>query len=316
MIFSISVVIPVYNCERFIEKAILSVLKQPEVSEIIVVNDGSTDDTQIILKKLENQNPKIKIYQHENKINKGRSASRNLGIKKAKCNYIAFLDADDFYLENRFKADKVHFENNPFSDGVYNAIGAHFYRETTLGEKAGLALYTVKTKIEPEHLFETLFYGKEGQFSIDGLTIKKSVFDAVGYFDESLQVMEDTELFYKIALKCKLQTGIINRPVAIRGVHEFNVFNRKELYNNYTAKVYELLFLWSCKNGIPYNEIDTILKRLWILKYKEEDSLLKNIKYWKFLFVGNPKCLFSLLAIKYFPVIRLRKKLFPFLYRS
>tara|TARA_R110002096_G_C14596750_1_gene722405 strand:- start:355 stop:1305 length:951 start_codon:yes stop_codon:yes gene_type:complete len=316
MKFSVSVVIPVYNGGRFIEKAIKSAMKQPEVVEIIVVDDGSTDKTLQIIEKLQSQDSKIKIHHHKNKANRGRSTSRNLGIKNAKGNYIAFLDADDYYLENRFKADKVHFENNPFSDGVYNAIGVHFYRETSIEEKKALELYTVKSKIDSTNLFETLFYGGAGHFSIDGLTVKKSVFDVVGYFNDSLQVMEDTELFYKMALKCKLDSGKINQPVALRGVHEYNVFNKKDLYRQYNIKVYESLFLWCCKNNISHNKIDVILERLWILKYKEEESLLKNIKYWSFLFLRNPKYLFSLLAIKYFPIIRLRQKLFPFLFNK
>ena len=79
--FSLSVIIPVYNCELFIEKAIASVLTQTEVTEIVVVNDGSTDKTGLLLNQLQKQNSILKIYHHQNKLNKGRSASRNLGIK-------------------------------------------------------------------------------------------------------------------------------------------------------------------------------------------------------------------------------------------
>ena len=128
--------------------------------------------------------------------------------------------------------------------------------------------------------------------------------------------MEDTELFYKMALKCNLETGIIKKPLAIRGVHDANIFNKKDYYRLYRIKVYESLFLWCCKNDISVTTIDIILKRLWTVKYKEEPSLLKNIGFWNTLFFKNPKQLFSITAVKYFPVIRLRRKLFPFLFRS
>ncbi len=99
-------IIPAYNCDKFIDKAINSALKQPEVTEVILVNDGSTDNTLKIVETLQKTSKKIKIYHHKNEVNKGRSASRNLGIKNAKGNYIAFLDADDYYLNNRFFNDK------------------------------------------------------------------------------------------------------------------------------------------------------------------------------------------------------------------
>ena len=83
MKFSVSVIIPVYNCESFIEKAIESVLLQPEVFEIIVVNDGSTDDSLSLIEALQKEDDRIKIYHHKNAENKGRSATRNLGIQKA-----------------------------------------------------------------------------------------------------------------------------------------------------------------------------------------------------------------------------------------
>ena len=315
MEFLISVVIPVYNGERFIEKAICSAIQQSEVSEVVVVNDGSTDKTQNILEKLQSQFPKLKIYYHKNFENKGRSASRNLGIKMANGNYIAFLDADDFYLPNRFLNDEKVFKISDKADGFYNAIGVHFYRDTNTLEEEKLKLTTVNRKIEPEALFEALLFGTDGHFSIDGLTVMKSIFDAVGYFTESMPISEDTELIFKMALKGHLEPGIIDRPVAMRGVHDTNVFNREDLYEKYRVKMYESLFFWSNKKNIERYSIDKLLSVLWVLKYKQKKSLLGYISYWVFLFTKNPKSLFSTLSIKYFPIIRLRQKLFPFLYK-
>jgi glycosyltransferase involved in cell wall biosynthesis len=313
--FSVSVVIPVYNCERFIEKTIASVIAQPEVTEIVVVNDGSTDGTELLLEQLQKQNSILKIYHHQNKLNKGRSASRNLGLKMAKGNYIAFLDADDFYLKNRFVNDRNIFQENKKCEGVYNAIGVHFYREATHLEKDRLELYTVSEKIKSEELFEILLSGKKGHFSIDGLTVKKSVFDSIGFFNESLMVSEDTDVFWKMALKCQLETGIIDKPVAQRGVHENNVFDKEDLYKKDILKRYESLIFWSAKKQIPLSKIDVLFKGIWILKYKENNKLYQDTFYWAKLFLPYPKLLFSILSIKYFPIIRLRKELFPFLYQ-
>ena len=74
---NISVIIPVYNAAAYIEKAVTSALLHNEVKEVVLVNDGSTDDSLAILQKLQQSDTRIKIYQHENNSNKGRSASRN-----------------------------------------------------------------------------------------------------------------------------------------------------------------------------------------------------------------------------------------------
>ena len=164
--FTLSVIIPVYNCERFIEKTIASVIAQPEVTEIIVVNDGSIDGTETLLDQLQKQNSILTIYHHHNKLNKGRSASRNLGIQKATGNYIAFLDADDYFLPNRFANDIKVFQENKNCDGIYNAVGFHFYRVLTATEENQLQLNTMTKRIEPDFLFDALISGKYGFFHI------------------------------------------------------------------------------------------------------------------------------------------------------
>ncbi|MBC3757756.1 glycosyltransferase family 2 protein [Hyunsoonleella sp. SJ7] len=315
MDFSVSVIIPAYNCERFIEKAIRSALSQPEVYEVLVINDGSTDQTLSISKKIEKSNQKVKILYHKNGVNRGRSASRNLGVKRATGNFIAFLDADDYYLEDRFLSDQKLFHLNPDADGAYNAVGFYFYRDATEEERRTLTLNTVTQKIPPDVLFEALISGKYSHFHINGLTVKRSVFDRTGLFNEALVVAEDTDIFWKMAMTSRLETGVIDKALAIRGVHEENVFDRKDIYKGYTIKMYESLIYWSVTNGISRKRIDTLLKWVWLLKYKEHSKLLVHIKYWGFLFFKDLRLLFSTLSIKYFPVVRLRQKLFPFLFK-
>ncbi len=314
MVNVISVIIPVYNAEKYVGDAINSATRLSEVLEAIVIDDGSTDNSLKIIEEIAKETPKVKVLHHGNFENKGRSASRNLGVKNAKGGLIAFLDADDVYLEDRFVNDVVVFQSNKEIDGIYNAIGVEFYRKSTEQEKKKLALTTVSEIIEPEDLFEALFYGGKGYFSIDGLTLKSSVFKEVGFFNENLPVAEDTELFLRIASICKLKTGIINKPMALRGVHNDNVFNNENLYEETTRLLYQELFIWTKTAKVDFQRVDEILKRLWLLYYKEEQGILLAVKYWAFLFRKNPKYMFSALSLKYFPVVRLRKKLFSFLY--
>lgn len=314
MKFSVSVIIPVYNGEMFIEKAINSATSQLEVLEVIVVNDGSTDTTQMILDKLVLINDKIKFFHHSNSSNQGRSSSRNLGIKKAKGNYIAFLDADDYYLENRFTNDFYLFNKNKNIDGVYNAIGVHFYRTTSKIEKEELNLTTVKESINPEELFEVLLSGKKNYFSIDGLIVKKEIFLRTGYFSEELIVAEDTELILKMALKSTLVSGIIDKPVAVRGVHDDNCFSNDNLYKVYRYKMYHSLLNWMIKNKFSIRKQELVFNVIFLSRKLEEDSLINEFKYWFYLFVMYPSVIKSSLFFKNFPLISQRKRFFKFLY--
>jgi glycosyltransferase involved in cell wall biosynthesis len=315
MAFLISVIIPAYNVERFIKSAIVSALEQPQVNEVVVVDDGSTDGTLQIIKSLKESSTKIKIYHHENHINKGRSATRNLGIINASEDYIAFLDADDYYLPNRFSNDEKVFQENQKCEGVYNAVGFHFYRAINPLEEGTFKLSTVSQKIKPEALFDAVISSKFGYLHLDGLTIKRSVFDKIGYFNELLPVAEDSDIIYKMALKCRLESGIIEVPLAKRGIHETNIFNQEGIYKIYNIKLYESIISWSCKNGVSIQHIDSTLNWLWVFKFREKNSLITDTLYWANLFFKNPKLLFTYLSLKYFPIIRLRQILFPFLYR-
>lgn len=311
----ISVIIPVYNGQRFVEKAIRSALIQPEVSEIIVVNDGSTDGTQIILDKLQQECAILKIYCHGKGINKGRSASRNLGLAHATGEYIAFLDADDYYLENRFTNDLMVFKKYEDCEGVYNAVGYDYYRQASTTELESPELYTVICKVAPEHLFKNLLYGTCGHFHIDGLTVKKAVFAKTGCFDETLVVAEDTDLFWKMAISSRLFTGVIDRALAKRGVHINNVFNNEALYQIYNIKMHEQVAIWASKNKISKAIVDDILKWIWMLKFKQNNKLQQDIRAWRIFFFSQPQLLFSLFSIKYFPIVRFRQSLFPFLFK-
>src|SRR5690554_4515625 len=101
-----SIIIPLYNKENYIHKTLISVLNQTfNAYEVIVINDGSTDDSVKIVKQINDQ--RIKIVHQKNL---GVSVARNKGIELAKTNYICFLDADDFWQPNHLQSfyDAIH----------------------------------------------------------------------------------------------------------------------------------------------------------------------------------------------------------------
>lgn len=112
----VSVIIPVYNGEKFIATTLRSVIHQSYSNwEIIIINDGSTDNTLNIVSDL--KDPRIKIISQNNS---GVSASRNAGIGSANGNYLAFLDADDFWHKNNLEKKISFLENNPDIDFVFS----------------------------------------------------------------------------------------------------------------------------------------------------------------------------------------------------
>jgi len=116
----VSIILPVYNSELFVQQAIESVLKQTYTQiELIVVDDGSTDNTKQILSGYES-NPKVHIISLEK--NSGVSEARNIGIQESKGEYVAFIDADDLYMPNKVEEQVNVFKHNKSIDFVFNDI--------------------------------------------------------------------------------------------------------------------------------------------------------------------------------------------------
>ena len=104
----ISVIVPIYNCEQYIARCIDSVLKQDypnELIEIIIVDDGSTDNGGLIADEYSKRHPNIKVFHQPNQ---GVSVARNTALEHATGDYIQFLDSDDFYLHTGCLSHLIH----------------------------------------------------------------------------------------------------------------------------------------------------------------------------------------------------------------
>lgn len=224
----ISVITPVYNAEKYITQAVESALQFEDVFEVILVEDKSPDNALEVCEELVKKYPnRVKLFQHPDKGNHGAGASRNLAISKATGDFIAFLDADDIYLPNRFDAERELFKN-PEVEGVYGAIGVHYYSEKAKEQYYpifGNRLTTVYKKHAPEDVFpgQLGMRGSFGLFSIDGLTVRKSAIEKLHpVMKTSLRLHQDTEFLFRLSFYAKLYPGILDQAVALRGVHENN----------------------------------------------------------------------------------------------
>lgn len=224
----ISVIIPVYNAEKYVSQAVESALQFDEVHEVILIEDKSPDNALEVCQQLTEKYSRVQLYQHPDKGNHGAGPTRNLGIEKSTGDFIAFLDADDYYLPNRFDAERELFKN-PEIEGVYGALGVHYYSEKAKEQYYKLfqdRLTTVYKIYEPKDVFpgQMNMLGSFGLFSIDALTIRKeSMLRKMNpLFKTNLRLHQDTEFLFRLSYYLDLYPGILDKAVAVRGVHEDN----------------------------------------------------------------------------------------------
>ena len=254
--FQVSVVIPVFNAERFVARAVESALAQPEVEEIILVEDNSPDQALTVCRQLMAQHPdKVRLFRHPDGRNHGAGPSRNLGIRNAKCPFIAFLDADDTYLPGRFVRDAELLLADDSLDGVHNALGVEFLDEEGQrwwhGQGSRPKLTAVHTSPPPEKLFyEMMPIGQNGWFHFDAITLRRRVFDRLDGF-HSFEIGEDTFLAIQLAACCRLASGQTGSPVALRGVHAENRIRDRARILAAHPPLYRAILTWARRAHLP-----------------------------------------------------------------
>ncbi|WP_415325240.1 glycosyltransferase family 2 protein [Chryseobacterium sp. MMS23-Vi53] len=254
----ISVIVPVYNAEKYVIQAVESALQFEDVYEVILIEDKSPDNALEVCQQLTQKYDRVKLFQHPDKGNHGAGSTRNLGLENATGDFIAFLDADDYYLPNRFDAEKELFKD-PKVEGVYGALGVHYYSDKAKEQYYHLFqdnLTTVYKKHEPKEVFpgQINMRGSFGLFSIDCLTIRKDALikKLKPFFKTHLRLHQDTEFLFRLSYYLDLYPGILDKAVAMRGVHESNritVIDTKKV-KPATTKV----LLWREINNWAQNE--------------------------------------------------------------
>ncbi len=209
----ISVIISVYNKEAYLEQTLNSVLKQTFTNfEVIIINDGSTDNSLKAIKQFKDS--RIKIIDQDNH---GASHARNQGLEIAKGDYIALLDGDDFwelsFLECIVKAIKLHINQNIFTSAI-----AHKYDNT---------IVPVSYSFEMDKGIQILDYFEASQdhsiLSGSSVVFKKSILNITGTFDETIKSGQDTDLWIRFGLHFPV--------VFINKVMVYYVYNTSSLSN-------------------------------------------------------------------------------------
>ena len=183
----VSVLIPSYNHAHYLADALQSVISQSFFDwEAIVIDDGSTDDTQKVAAQFDD--PRIRyIYQE----NQGLSAARNTGLREANSETIALLDADDIWKENYLETMLAPLENQPEAVAAY--CGYQYIDEN--GKDVGIP----SIKVVPPHEFREYFAANGNWLVPSGVVFRKVVAQEEGCFDESLRAVEDAYLWSKMS---------------------------------------------------------------------------------------------------------------------
>ncbi|SMO72560.1 Glycosyl transferase family 2 [Chryseobacterium rhizoplanae] len=221
----ISVIISVYNAEEFVANAVRSALQFEEVCEVFLIEYGSSDHSLTICEKLEEDYDRIKLFQHNQCRNKGNITSRNLGIENASGDFISFLDASNYYLPNRFDAERELLKNQKV-DGVYGAVGIHYYSQRAKEKYYHLykdCLIPCCKKCHPKTFIPRRLNKADlfDQFSIDTLTVRKDrLLEKMHYLFTSYSMQGDVEFLLSLSYYLELYYGILHEPVAMQGVHD------------------------------------------------------------------------------------------------
>jgi hypothetical protein len=206
----VSVVIPCYNSARYLGETIQSVLAQTYARvEVIVVDDGSTDETP----KIAQSYPVQYVYQ----TNAGISAARNTGVAHSRGEYVQFLDHDDRLLPTAFEVGVKFLEERP---ECAMAIGEHRYIQAD-GTEIG---YSHKHTVGRDHYAELL----EHNFIETPCSVlhRRSALELTGLFAEKVQGAEDYELYLRTARQCPVLTHDV--AVAEYRLHDANISGNAE----------------------------------------------------------------------------------------
>ena len=235
----VTVIIPTYNREATLERAIKSVLGQTYKNiELLIIDDGSTDNT---IKLINNYRDKLIYY---SKLHGGVSAARNFGLEKSTGTWVAFLDSDDYWLPEKIERQMQYLQANPKM--LICQTEEKWIRNNVLVNPKK------KHKKYAGRIFKRCL--PLCIISPSAVIIHQKVFNDVGVFDESFPVCEDYDLWLRIALKYTI--GLIPEKMIVKtGGHSDQLSRKYWGMDRYRVRALEKLL----SNGLSDK------KREWVL---------------------------------------------------
>lgn len=220
----VSIIMPVYNCEKYLSEAIESVLGQTYSNwELLIIDDGSTDDTSKIVDNYAEINTKIKVYHRENK---GVSQARNFGLEISKGELITFIDGDDIYLKDCLKQRVSLFQKYPDSDIVISRqieFKGEFEEKLVYDENINVSVKSGK------NLLQMIISDTNNHFSwnsmIKSQIAKSTTFPLIKFAEDYCYIRNCVYLSKKVV-------------VSSQKLYFYRVDNQESMTNNFFAEKY------------------------------------------------------------------------------
>ena len=287
----VSLIMPTYNRANLIGDTVKSCLQQTHKNfELIIVDGKSTDETVKVISKI--SDPRIVFI--ESDVYLRRSRERNIGLERAQGEYISFIDSDDLFAPNKISEDIRLLKSDNNAGAVYTS--AKCINESTeeilgyyLAEKSG-------------YLYDDFAYYLPLVIATSQITIKREVFNKVGFFDEDLDRFEDTDYFRRISLN----TEWIANPekLVLLKNHSDNVISNQiqsvivKMIDRYVSKTTQEIEKYRIKTKAKPTNLYLYYAQAFLM---QKNGLRNAIKLYSRLFVLNPnntlKILISILKM-------------------
>ena len=208
---AVSVIVPVYNCEGFLTEGLESIVAQSApLAEVIIVDDGSTDDSASVAERFAAEHPIVRVLRRENG---GPAMARNDGIEAATSEFLTFHDADDLMLEDRVAVQVSYLLDRPDVAVVIGSVAAQ-----------------IELTVDPDSVWvrrELANLAHNGGFNPMAMTARASAFTELGGFDPTYRLGEDYNWIVRaIASECSV--AFVPAVITTRRLHGRNVSSAVE----------------------------------------------------------------------------------------
>ncbi len=279
---TVSVIVPTFNRAELIKTSVRSVLNQTyQDFEIIIIDDGSTDDTEKVVKNLNDD--RIRYIRHER--NKGAPAARNTGIRSARGKYLAFQDSDDEWMPEKLERQMAIFR------GAVSDVGVVYSGFWKVKDNKRLYFPPPQIRKKEGNVYKNLL--EENFVAMPSAVIKSECFKKAGMFDEELPRYQDWELFIRISKHYNF--AFVSKPLLV-AYHQHNgISSDKDALLRARKMILKKHFRGFEKGGRKL-----LSKQYYLLglSFSEKDDLKTCRKYFgKALMVYplNVKCFFAIL---------------------
>jgi len=267
--FKVSVIMPVYNAATYIDRAIVSAQKLEEVLEIIIVDDASKDASMQIARTKAEDDSRIVLLSTGKSTPQGSAVARNIGIRQAQAPFIAFLDADDYYLPNRFECTPDLFGRDADTEAVIEAVSMVDPYGLNSGSLAPRGRSSISLALD-------FFRFNNRGPHLNGLTVRKTVLESL-VFDEDLFYAQDTLFFSTLFLYHQVRGSCEDQRVAAYVIHGNNSIFKKDIRNKIDPLLSKKL-LSLVSSSLPYAIRFYLFKRS-LVRQCSSNSKLKVIRY-------------------------------------